>query len=345
MEYQIINQNQKDEWTQCIKKAVAFDLYHTWQYNAFEKADKPFLFLYQQNNDFIAFPLIKRKIDDSNFYDLTSAYGYVGPISNRQFTHADDVFLENFKTAFLQFLKKEAIICVFSRLHPIISQGAVLNKFGGVYDNGQTVGIDLNTPVEIQISKYRKGHRNAIKYLRQHDYLTKEVSTPEGVKTFVKIYHENMRRIKAANEYFFNEEYFLNLINAKEFDARIMLVYLNDEPIAGGVFTFTDQIIQVHLLGTLTEHLVHSPVKLLIDEVSLLGRECGMRYLHIGGGIGGQNDSLFYWKSGFSDLYFNFQTWRYINNQLIYNELVKSKAEEFSFQKTDFFPLYRKSSI
>jgi len=123
-----------------------------------------------------------------------------------------------------------------------------------------------------------------------------------------------------------------------------LLIYLDDEPIAGGVFTYTNNIIQVHLLATKAEFLHDSPTKTLIDEVSIIGRKMGMKYLHLGGGFGGKNDSLFYWKSGFSSTYLTFQTWRLINNMIAYNQLVYDNAipKNGSDSKVDYFPLYRK---
>jgi hypothetical protein len=343
MGYEIITLDQKDQWMSCLDSAENYDFYHTWQYNLIEKDGDPFLFLFKNDDDFIAFPLIKRRINNSDLFDLTSSYGYVGPISNRKFSYADSEFLNCLKISFKKFMSDERIVSVFSRLHPIITQQLIISELGGIFPNGETVEIDLDIPIEEQRKNYRKDHSNAIHTLHEKGFYVKSAIDADSVKTFITIYHENMRRVKATKDYFFDEDYFNNLLQAREFSTHILLVYLKEKPVAGGVFTFTNDIIQVHLLSTLTKYLYYSPVKMLVDEISVIGRKLNMKHLHLGGGVGGKNDSLFAWKSGFSDLHLNFETWRYINDQEKYDELVKENVPEEFIDQTDFFPLYRKT--
>lgn len=81
-------------------------------------------------------------------------------------------------------------------------------------------------------------------------------------------------------------------------------------------------------------------MKLLIDEATIVGREHNMEYLHLGGGVGGNEDSLFEFKSGFSDTILNFKTWRFVSDQEEYNKLVQARWDNQPI-KSDFFPLYR----
>lgn len=343
MRYEILDLTQKDRWNDILKGSNNYDFYHTWEYNSIVKEGEPFLFLFSERNDFVAFPLIKRKISGSDLFDLTSAYGYLGPICNRNFDASDDQFLENLKQSFIEFMQEELIVSLFSRLHPIITQPIILEKFGGVCFNGKTVAIDLTQPLETQRANYRRDHARAIHILKEKEFYCREVSNSKGVEIFVSIYHENMRRVKALPEYFFDEDYFNKLLQSNHFTSRILLVYLKDKPVAGGFFTFTNDIIQVHLLSTRNKFLYYSPVKLLIDEVSIIGREQNMKYMHLGGGYGGKDDSLFSWKSGFSDLHFNFHTWRYIHSNEIYDNLVADVVNGQPVHDSDYFPLYRKS--
>ncbi|GAA4087121.1 GNAT family N-acetyltransferase [Mucilaginibacter panaciglaebae] len=343
MEYTVLTPIDSDQWHYYLRKANAFDFYHSCQYHAIENSDEPLLFLYECGEDFVAIPLIKRAIEDSCYFDLTSAYGYVGPISNRTFNDGDSAFLDNMREAFLEFMDHERIVSLFSRLHPIINQDQIINKIGGSYCNGQTVAIDLDLPIDEQRKVYRRDHSRAIKILHEKGFYIKNESTSSGVETFVPIYHENMRRVNASETYFFDETYFNNLLSAKEFSVYLLLVYYEDVAVAGGIFSFTRDIVQVHLLSTATEYLRYSPTKMLIDEISQIARKRNMRYLHLGGGFGGKNDSLFAWKAGFSDWHLNFNTWRYIHNPKVYNELIEANQLD-QVPNTDFFPLYRSTS-
>ena len=67
-------------------------------------------------------------------------------------------------------------------------------------------------------------------------------------------------------------------------------------------------------------------MKLILDEARLLGNELNLDFLHLGGGVGGSDDdSLYKFKSGFSDYNFIFKIWRLIVNQDLYITLVNDK--------------------
>lgn len=339
MGYIVVTIQERDKWMSYVKKALIYDFYHSWQYHSKIKVGEAFLFVYEEGDNSVIIPFVKRAIVDSDFFDLTSAYGYVGPIANVPIPEMGKAFLVRFKQAFLRYLKQEKIVCVFSRLHPIIEQSRLLENIGGLYENGATVYIDLFATAEDQKSHYRKSVKNSINALIAKNPEVREVKSDDDIKTFAMIYAENMRRLNANEYYNFDEEYFRDLIGAEEFCSKPLILCLNNEAIAAGFFVYTNDIIEVHLLATKTNYLHLSPTKLLIHEASVMGKSLGMKYLHLGGGVGGREDSLFFWKSGFSDKSFKFQTWRYISNRKAYDQLAQ-QANGKNYQK-DFFPSYR----
>lgn len=338
MNYIIITVEERDKWKSYIKRARFSDFYHSWHYHAKLENGEPFLFVYEKEEIFIAIPLIKRKIADSGYSDLTSAYGYIGPVTNSQ--NLSDEFLSAFKAAFLSFLDQEKIVCVFSRLHPLMDQVRILENIGGLYANGHTVYMDLDRTIEEQTRHYRKSVKNSINALICNAPVVSAVVTDAELSTFVSIYSENMKRIGADEYYQFDQQYFQDLIGTDEFFSMPLLMYIDDVAIAAGFFVYTRDIVQVHLLATRTDYLHLSPTKFLIHEASKIGREHRMKYLHLGGGVGGREDSLFFWKSGFSDQQLSFMTWRYIHDQSVYDQLT-AKLPHGEASSKDFFPAYR----
>ncbi|WP_223833657.1 hypothetical protein [Pedobacter riviphilus] len=152
----ILTIDDKQEWSTYVKRALHYDFYHTWYYHSLDKSGFPILFVYEEGENYIAFPLLKRNIPCSDFFDFTSVYGYTGPISNMDFNALDDDFMERFKNTFIAFLKTGQNVTVFSRLHPFFHQERLMEKFSGVYANGKTVVIDLTTTIESQRAGYRK---------------------------------------------------------------------------------------------------------------------------------------------------------------------------------------------
>ncbi|SER18753.1 GNAT family N-acetyltransferase [Pedobacter rhizosphaerae] len=336
----IITIEDKLQWTNYIKRALHYDFYHTWYYHSLDKTGFPILFVYEENQNFIAFPLLKRNIPGSDFFDFTSVYGYTGPISNLDFKVLEDDFMEGFKASFIEYLQTGQNVTVFSRLHPFFDQERLMGKFSGVHANGKTVAIDLTTTIEEQRSVYRKSVKEKIRRLRKRDYLVKVSNDISDARIFADIYIENMQRVGAKEYYFFSESYFVNLLASDEFDSKLFLVYKDGEPISGAVVVCTDEIMQVHLLATKTKYLNESPAKLLTDEITVIGRQLGYKYFNLGGGVNFKEDNLFGWKMGFSKLCFEFNSWRYIANNDLYNSLLEEKAID-NTANIDFFPLYR----
>ncbi|MBB2148460.1 GNAT family N-acetyltransferase [Pedobacter gandavensis] len=337
----LISLQEREEWTAYVNGAAEYDFYHTWLYHSLDLSGDPFLFVYEEDHNYIAFPLLKRAISQTSFSDLGSVYGYTGPISNRKFEDMEDSFREKFMISFLAFLKKEQNISVFSRLHPLFNQYLLFEKFGGIHENGKTVAIDLSLSIEEQRKKYRRNTLKSVKKAWHAGYSVRESKTQEDIDLFYEIYTHNMERVEATDYYFFSKAYFMNLVGNEDFDCRLLLVCFKDEVVCGMITTFTNGIIQGHLVGTKHAYLVNSPAKFLVDEITLIGRKEGMKYLHLGGGVGFKMDTLFNWKAGFSDLFLEYKSWRYVANNMVYHALVNKRKIDQHKKDIDFFPLYR----
>jgi hypothetical protein len=336
----IITIHQLDEWNWYVDKSKNYDFYHTGLYHSLDSNGDPFLFVFHEMDNFVAIPLIRRRIEGTDWYDLSSVYGYTGPISNKDINELDEHFLNDFNLEFRRFLKKERVVSVFSRLHPLLKQGKLMNKFEGLTPNGSTVAIDLRQSLECQRSNYRRSFRADIRKAKDRGYVVKEGTRPDDICLFKCIYTENMLRINASEHYMFSHEYFDNLVNASQFKARLFFVYAGDKAICGTLITCTNNILEVHLVATRNEYLCESPAKFLIDEVSVWAREQGIEFFHFGGGFGFKEDSLYDWKRGFSDFCLDYYSWRFIANPDIYYSILHDKGIPVD-ESIDFFPLYR----
>jgi hypothetical protein len=338
----IIKIEQETEWKSLVKRAFNYDFYHSWTYHSLDNTcGTPMLFVYEEGDSFIAIPLLKREIQDSEYYDMSSVYGYSGPISNKDFQKLPSELVANFRTNFLEFLKEEKIVTVFSRLNPFFNQVELMEDFGGVVDNGKVVVFDLRISLEEQRSAYQERVLRKVKHLKKLGFYVKEANSKEDVKIFTEIYTLTMLRVDASAAYYFDEAYFETLINSDEFDARLIFVYNKDDyAVCGAIVVITNGIMQAHLLGTRDNYLAESPAKLLTEEITIIGRELGVKYYNLGGGLGFKEDSLFRWKANFSGLTFDYRSWRYVANQEIYSSLL-TKQDIEPDSEVDFFPLYR----
>ncbi|MEO4006317.1 MULTISPECIES: GNAT family N-acetyltransferase [unclassified Flavobacterium] len=326
------------EWKNIVSKSKQYDFYHTQSYHLLAKENHPVLCVAYFNDDFIALPLIIRDIVGTPYKDCTSVYGYCGPISSMDFNKIPDEIIQSFQNKLLVFFKENNIITAFSRLHPLIANEKLFDGFGIVKDINKTIAIDLRLSLDEQRKQYRKSNKSELNQLRRKGFQVIESQNKSDVDTFVSIYQETMRRVEASESYFFDKDYFYDFLNNSCFENKLLLAKKDNIITAGAIFTITDKIMQYHLAGTTEAYIKETPMKLILDEARLLGNDLGVDFLHLGGGVGGSDeDSLFRFKSGFSDYRCNYKVWQFIVDPEKYDELVKN----CKVVRTNFFPLYR----
>jgi hypothetical protein len=338
--FETIKFDETNEWNKIIKQSLVFDFYHTPFYQNLQSEGEAVLLVAYHQSDFISFPLVLREISQSNYYDVTSAYGYCGPISNKEIQDLDQDFINYFKRELDAFFLENNVIAAFSRLHPLIDQKSLFDGFGEIIDLNKTVSIDLTVPIEQQRRTYRKSLKSELNQLRKLKYIVEDSKKESDIEEFIRVYNTTMDRLDASENYYFDKEYFHSFLSNDDFEAKLLIAKFEGEVIAGAIFTMVGDIMQYHLAGTLPEFARRSPMKLILDEARLLASSLNLKYLHLGGGVGGgDSDSLFKFKSGFSKEFYQFSIWRHIIDHEKYNELVEKN--NLSTQTSNFFPLYR----
>jgi lipid II:glycine glycyltransferase (peptidoglycan interpeptide bridge formation enzyme) len=343
MQVKIVSVSDKNEWNNIVTRARYYDFYHCNYYNQLDRLGTPFLFVAEHNDAFIALPLIKRIIEGTDYFDCTSVWGYPGPIANKLPEDLDNDLINYFQTELKKYLFESNIVSAFSRLHPIIQQVEFFKGLGSITYLNKTVAINTTLPLEIQRRQFRKTNKSEINQLRNRGHTVKIADTEEEINEFVNIYTETMARVNAGSFYFdcFDTKYFHDLLNADDFKARLLIAYKDGIITAGGVFITTKNFMQYHVAGTKQEYMKATPMKLIIDEARLLATQLNVEYFHLGGGVGGSDtDSLFWFKSGFSDLTFTYKTWQLIVNEEVYKTLVSEKQKQKTLNE-NYFPVYR----
>jgi carbamoyl-phosphate synthase large subunit len=346
-------------WLAALEACAPYDFYHLPQYHAMaEQAGEgdARLFVYTEGGYTIAMPLLLRKLDggvipalaEDGWNDATSVYGYPGPIGAPP-TVPDGV-ARNFQVALVGTLKDMRAVSAFSRLHPLLSGGTLLPG-PDVYPVSRTVAIDLTLPLEVQRSRYRKNHREAINRLRRRGLTCLRDRDGTYFEDFIRIYYETMRRVQAAERYFFPRAYFLHLAEALGSRLNLFVCLQDGVVISAGLFVACQGIVQYHLGGTADDALKLAPMKLLIDEVRHWANAEGLRVFHLGGGATPRSDdTLLHFKMGFSDCTEEFAVWKRVLFPEVYERLCDLKRR-FDERKAlrpaaeDFFPKYRSPTV
>jgi len=327
----------ESEWRKIVN-LLKHDWYHTWDYHKMAEDSgqgKPLLVVYTYEDKTICLPLLLRNVDDV-WFDATSVYGYPGFIASVQL---NDELVESFICEIQQWAFKENIVSIFSRLNPCLeSHNSSVTEV-----SGETVFIDLSLPVEEQRKKYRKNYRNLLNKLVKEGVTCRWSRERSDIDEFIKIYNNTMGELNASDSYYFDKQYYYDLISCNDYHTRVYSCYLNNEKICSGLFVFCGDIVQYHLSGTVCEYKKLAPTRLMLDTVRLDASVMGYNIFHLGGGLGGCRDSLFDFKYGFSKNAVEFRTLKMITNKDVYSSMAEVPIDSLYPIKEGFFPLYRKS--
>jgi hypothetical protein len=334
---EIITADNPEKWDEIVRSMYEYDFYHLIAYHRLDRSGDFLLFYFHNETAAFAFPVIQRNIEGTIYKDITSVYGYSGPLSRSKNPSKEDVRL--FQEELKNYFDANSIVAAFARLHPLLeNQALLLANWGEIKPSNLTVGIDLTLPETQQRIQYSRSLKNRINHLKKQGVTIVKASTQREIDAFIEIYRENMNRVNASGMYYFPVNYFYTFL--EEIDSCIFLATYKDQWISGSLCTFCNGIMQAHLNATKNDFLYLSPLKLVLDHARKEGMARGMNCLHLGGGRSGSDDSLFIFKSRFSDERFMFNVWNYIHKKETYNDILTEKYNE-NIPKTDFFPLYR----
>lgn len=330
--------NTEKDWDKILLEIGGYDFYHTYGYHKVlcKEEEEPILVLYNEENIRIALPFLKRKVNNE-FYDLTSAHGFVGPVS---YGVEEDFDNKNFRILFGNLMVSENIISVFSKLNPFIKgQNLILKGLGQVELVGELIYFNQEMDDETQRSHYNKNTRRTLKKLRET--ATVRVSNSvEDIPAFVELYHATMNRLNAKDVFYFDHDYFAHLIDSELVDCKFLFATDNEtkDIIAASFVAHSSEICHLELVATNENYFKYGPSRILYDEARTMMKNDQIKYLVLGGGTGGRDGSLMKFKASFTQNYIDNSIWKYISIPEVYHAIQTDTQKN---SDTRFFPKYR----
>lgn len=325
------------EWTELLASAGPHDVYHLAGYHRVAQASgggEARLHVVGDGRGWIALPLLLRPIEEmAGRCDATSVYGYAGPVTSR--TPVGPDLVARFRETLLESLVERGAVTLFNRLHPLLDQMPLVRGMGEIEQLGDTISIDLLQPEAAQLAAYRGNHRRDLARLERKGFRTTLTEGAGELDRFVALYHENMRRVRAEPRYFFDAAHFHRLAEALGRALTLALCHQDGQLVGGGLFLRHGPFAQYHLGAVADPYVAAAPAKQLIDAGRRHFHATGAEVLHLGGGRGAVEDSLFHFKVGFSPRRHAFRVWRWIIDRPAYEKLAAGRPEGA------FFPAYR----
>lgn len=320
-------------WQETLNQFEYSDFYHSFDYVYLESQrinGTPKLILVNMPTGLLGLITIFRKIaGESHYFDATAVYGYSGVLTSSRLSPADfNLGIEKIKKA----LAQRGCVSFFNRESAFTS-----HRLPGAKEIGKTIAVDLQqSPAEYEQS-LAEGHRQEIKYLKRDHYAVMSAKSDQQIADFQNIYVQTMLRRNASTHYFFSLKYFQAILKNISAAPVLKMVYHDNKPVAGAIFTTQGANIHYLFSGSISQAAPYPATKLILDEMirDKLQKD-NHKLLHLGGGLAGQSDGLFQFKAGFGKIVLPFYTTQWILIPEVYERLSAPLSSPSSF-----FPRYR----
>lgn len=278
---------------------------------------EPVFLCFREGDSFWLHSTHRGGVLDTSWHDLQSAYGYGGPVANS----GDPAFIGRAWSQYQEWCRSSGILAEFVRLHPMAGN----ERFycGTLLDDRMTVAVPLlgADPEKGFSTRTRRGIGKATKAGVEAEWH----AASDIRSLFPGFYRRAMETLSADPFFLFPHVYFEALSELPE--ARLLACRKNGEILSMGLFFWGAEIIEYHLGATSTHGKESYSSHLMFKAVAEQGRLDGMKWLYMGGGTNGDADnSLLYFKAGFSDHRFPFRIGYQIIAPLAYDNLRKSMA-------------------
>ena len=210
--------------------------------------------------------------------DVVTPYGYGGPTA--------DGFWDEYEN----WARERGAVTTFVRFHPLY--GNQRNAPIHVDELAPTVAWRLDPDRDLLAGLHFK-HRNKV---TKAEKAGATVTQHEGLGEFVPLYEDTMRRLDADAFYLFEPAYWERLgeLPLVRFDAGI-----DGEVVASALCLATPPWLHYHLSGTTDAGRSTGSSTLVLLEGARWAQANGYERFHLGGGLGGKEDSLHHFKARF----------------------------------------------
>lgn len=348
----IFTNEDSNKWNEIVKSFNNYDVYYLPNYcEAFRLHGdgEPMLFYYKDENIKAINVVMKRDIAQdrmftgsiplNTYFDLTTPYGYGGFLIEGDI---DQESLRNLNYEYKLYCNNNDIISEFVRFHPIINNQKGLESVYDIIDLGKTVSIELKPPEDIW-DKLTSKNRNVIRKAKKNGIKIYWGRDDRLINKFIEMYKQTMDKDNADEYYYFQDDFYISILNELKYNFIMFYAVYGNNIIAMSMILFANKQMHYHLSASQREYLPYAPTNLLLYEAACWGANKGYNNLHLGGGLGSKEDSLYKFKKAFNKNSNNsFSIGRKIFDVEKYNFLLNIRHDKNKETlNNDFFPAYR----
>jgi hypothetical protein len=327
------------EWDALLDRLGLGDVYFRSAYlesaRLLGQGDPVFLHLGQASGD-VVFPLLVREAPEGHA-DVGTPMGYGGPLAAGEHPPSED-----FLAAYERWCGDRRVVATFARFQPALANQQLVEGRWHLEHIGHSVGWRVGgRNADELVEGLDPHHRRIVRKARRAGIEVTVEARPAELAAFVALYEETMRRRDASAFYFFPDAYWTQLAGPLgellvRADARV-----DGELVASVVCFASPPLLHYHLGASSERGQALGANHLLFVETASWAARQGFERFHLGGGVGGFEDSLFEFKRRFDpDGTLPAYLGKAVHDEDAYRRL--SDVAEIDY--AGYFPAYRRTA-
>ncbi|RUT39420.1 GNAT family N-acetyltransferase [Paenibacillus anaericanus] len=353
----VLDSSSSEEWDTYYDQMYEKDIYFSSAYfRLFEDEDNQSaeLFVYKQEDQLIMYPYLLRSIGhlpvvidlglEGDWYDISTPYGYGGPISNLAPGTERTELYRQFDEVFKKYCIEKRIMTEFVRFHPMIGNASEYQCGLKTELIRNTVYMDLTVGSESElIQNYCSNHKRNIRKMKSSPLTIRREDLSSRIERFSELYYGTLEDLQADSFYYFPQNFISETSRLLESRIELFEAMDGEKTVAACIVIHEHPWMHYHLCGWDRAYLQWSPTKLLIHAAAMWGMENSFERFHLGGGYTG-NDNLYQFKQGFATQLEPLDY--YLGKRIIFPELYDDILSRYNNrQEGNYFPLYRHPNL
>ncbi|WP_313638021.1 hypothetical protein [Paenibacillus sp.] len=217
----VLNSSHSEEWDAYLNQMERKDIYFSADFfRLFEDDDyqQAELFVFKQGDQLIIYPYLLRSIShlpaiiqlglEGEWYDISTPYGYGGPISNVPPGAERTELYRQFSEAFTEYCKAKRIMTEFVRFHPLIGNATEYQNGLTTELNRNTAYMDLTVGSESGlIQNYGSNHKRNIRKTKSSPLTIRKSDLRDRIEVFTELYYGTLNDLQADSFYYFPQKF------------------------------------------------------------------------------------------------------------------------------------------
>ena len=322
-------------WDDLLARLGCADVYYLREYlegaRLLEAGRPTFLHLPGDGGD-VVFPFLLREAP-GGMRDAITPYGYGGPVAT-----GPEPPVERFWELFQGWCEANRVATTVIRFHSLFANHGYAGGGMQLERYADTTGWRLDQPD--LFAGMDGSHRTSCRKALKEGVSVRISPAPEQISGFVELYEATMRRLAAGDFYVFPQDYWDSLTGPLR--ERVVLADALEDGavVASALCLATQPWLHYHLSAASERGRAVGAANLVLYETAEWARAQGFERFHLGGGVGGKEDSLAAFKRRF-DPGGRLEWWlgKAVHDAEAYRKLTGRADDDLS----GFFPAYRAS--